>query len=135
MKTLGERIKARRQELKLSQRALASILGIAHVSISQWERNESTPKGENLMALAKTLHCEPSWLFEEQGNLPISASELPEAPIKLSDLQKTLLDLFDELPDSEQEELVESLREKKQYYDQLFEQLAKKRIRINRQSR
>lgn len=129
MKTLGVRIRERRKEMKLSQRALASLLGIAHVSVSQWERDETAPSGENLMALSKALHCEPAWLFGGQGDDPLSASALPEPPSLLSSRQKLLLDLFEDLPDTEQEDLLDALREKKQYYDQLFEQLAKKRVR------
>lgn len=129
MKTLGQRIKARRNELKLSQRNLASTLEIAHVSVSQWERDETRPNGDNLMGLARALSCEPSWLLEYSGDTPVAADKLPEPVPVLSSRQKTLLHLFEELPDTEQDKLLETLQEKKQYYDKLFEQLARRRIK------
>ena len=43
-KTIGERIKARRRELGLTQVALAKHLGIAHVTVVRWERGERHPR-------------------------------------------------------------------------------------------
>lgn len=53
--SVGERIRARRKELRLTQKDLASKVGVSHVSISQWEKDETAPRGDNLLALAKAL--------------------------------------------------------------------------------
>lgn len=55
MEKLGEKIKRRRKELKLSQKELASLVGVSHVSISQWESDTNAPKTENFMNLANAL--------------------------------------------------------------------------------
>ncbi|MCT7004540.1 helix-turn-helix domain-containing protein, partial [Salmonella enterica subsp. enterica serovar Carrau] len=39
--TIGERIRARRKALKLTQKSLAKALKLSDVSISQWERDDS----------------------------------------------------------------------------------------------
>ncbi|WP_139156488.1 helix-turn-helix domain-containing protein, partial [Enterobacter hormaechei] len=57
----GERIRARRKDLKLTQRALAKLVNVAHVTISQWETGDSEPGGKNLFALSNALQCSPTW--------------------------------------------------------------------------
>jgi SOS-response transcriptional repressor LexA len=53
--SVGERIRARRKELRLTQKDLSAKVGVSHVSISQWEKDETSPRGENLLALARAL--------------------------------------------------------------------------------
>lgn len=64
---LGTRIKERRKELGLTQDGLArKMKGVDRASISQWENDLFTPKGENLHNLAKALDCEIAWLIGEK---------------------------------------------------------------------
>lgn len=71
--TVGERIQALRKSKKLSQVSLAKIVGVSNVAISQWERSETEPKGENLMSLASALGCSPSHLhYGEAGDGNVS---------------------------------------------------------------
>ena len=54
----------------------------------------------------------------------------PVRPTKGGDTNprhKVLLELFDGIPGKEQDELVRSLTEKKQYYDTVIEELVKRR--------
>ncbi|MDE1488912.1 LexA family transcriptional regulator [Xenorhabdus bovienii] len=53
--TIGERIRLRRKELKLTQRELGKHVGVSHVAISQWEKEDTEPKGDNLLSLASAL--------------------------------------------------------------------------------
>lgn len=55
MDSLGNKIRAKRKEQKLTQQAVATALGISRVSVTQWELNETSPTVENLTALAKLL--------------------------------------------------------------------------------
>lgn len=66
MKDISHRIKSQRKELKLSQKKLADLVGVTTSAISQWEREETTPKGENLMGLASALGCSVEWLAGER---------------------------------------------------------------------
>lgn len=68
MNTLGRRLLTQRKELQLTQKALASKVGVSHVTISQWEKGETTPKGENLLSLGKSLGLSPDWLLTGEGN-------------------------------------------------------------------
>lgn len=61
--TVGERIHALRKSKKMSQVILAKKVGVSNAAISQWERSETEPKGDNLMSLAAALECSPSHLL------------------------------------------------------------------------
>nr|WP_309099101.1 helix-turn-helix domain-containing protein [Fredinandcohnia onubensis] len=50
--TLGERIKKKRKDLKLTQKELAKLLGIDHTTISKWESNIYEPDTDTLQRLA-----------------------------------------------------------------------------------
>ncbi|MEI9697332.1 LexA family transcriptional regulator [Moellerella wisconsensis] len=62
--TIGERIKLRRKELKLTQKSLSIKAGVSHVAISQWERDETEPSGTNLLSLAGALGCPPEFILK-----------------------------------------------------------------------
>jgi phage repressor protein C with HTH and peptisase S24 domain len=62
MKDISHKIKAKRKELRLSQRELADLVGVTTSAISQWEREETTPKGDNLIKLAESFSCSIEWL-------------------------------------------------------------------------
>ncbi|MBW3514939.1 helix-turn-helix transcriptional regulator [Shewanella sp. NKUCC01_JLK] len=60
---IGDRIRRRRKELKLTQKNIADALQITPSSITQWELGMNTPKGKNLINLSKTLDCTAEWLL------------------------------------------------------------------------
>ena len=66
--TLGDRIRSRRKELKLTQKELATALkGVSHVAVSQWESNTTKPNSENILDLSTVLQCDISWLLRGTG--------------------------------------------------------------------
>ncbi|MDE9484008.1 LexA family protein [Xenorhabdus bovienii] len=71
--TIGERIRLRRKELKLTQRELGKFVGVSHVAISQWEKEDTEPKGDNLLALASALGCSAEYVlkgeFDDNSNV------------------------------------------------------------------
>lgn len=83
MTTLHERIRAQRKLAGLTQVELAKTVGVARVSLTQWENGDTSPKGENLLKLAKALNTSPDWLVTGKGDpsTGISAPELEPAPI------------------------------------------------------
>jgi transcriptional regulator with XRE-family HTH domain len=127
--TLGQRALARRKELKLTQRDVAKAAGVAHVTISQWERDETTPSGKRLFSLSQALHCPPAWLLYGEGEaLPPAASEIKKRPELEGRLQE-LVDLFESLPLSEQEAQLNELRARVENNNRLFEELLQARKR------
>lgn len=61
---MGERIKAKRVELGMSQSALAEKVGISRVQVSNLERGESqSMRGRTAMAMAQALGITMDYLF------------------------------------------------------------------------
>ncbi|BDI40983.1 helix-turn-helix domain-containing protein [Escherichia coli] len=126
-KTLGQRALARRKELRLTQREVARLAGVAHVTISQWERDETQPVGKRLFALADALKCSPTWLmFGDEDKTPLPAQEL-HVENELTPSHKELIELFDALPSSEQEALLSEMRARVENFNRLFEEMLKAR--------
>ena len=63
MTTVGHRIDTRRKELKLTQTAVAAMIGVSSASLTYWERDEIEPKNKNMAALARALDCAPDYLL------------------------------------------------------------------------
>lgn len=53
---VANRLVALRRERGLSQEALAAQLGVSRQAVSKWERAESSPDTDNLIALARLYH-------------------------------------------------------------------------------
>ncbi|WP_018693555.1 LexA family protein [Algicola sagamiensis] len=68
MKTLGQRIRERRKDKKLTQKQVGTYIGVSSVSVTQWEKDETSPRGENLYALCRVLDCNPEWLLHGKGS-------------------------------------------------------------------
>lgn len=64
--SLGENIRNRRQELKLSQEYVADQLGISRQAVSKWETGQSEPTAGNLTELAAILGISLSELVDPQ---------------------------------------------------------------------
>lgn len=62
---LGERIKYRREELKLSRGELAERLGVSPSAVSNYENGLSFPKEDVMLRLFDSLETEPNALFRD----------------------------------------------------------------------
>lgn len=80
MKTLGQRIRERRKEKKLTQAAVGKFVGVSSVSVTQWEKDETAPRGSNLISLAKVLKCKPNWLLTGEGEPDSESSNVEAGP-------------------------------------------------------
>lgn len=62
-KTIGERIKEKREEMGLNQKELAKQLNITPSAVNQYEKGEKTPSTEKLVKLAKILGVSSDYLL------------------------------------------------------------------------
>ncbi|HBS1864235.1 helix-turn-helix domain-containing protein [Klebsiella pneumoniae] len=125
--TPGDRIKNRRKELNLTQREVAKLAQVSHVSISKWESSDNEPRGQNLFQLSKALRCSPTWiLFGDENHQP-TIPESNEEALKLDDLESELITLFRSLPESEKERHIADLRGKVDDFNRLFYELLQAR--------
>lgn len=63
---LGENIRKRREELRLSQGYVAEQLGVSRQAVSKWEAGQSEPTAGNLVQLAEVFGISLSELVEPQ---------------------------------------------------------------------
>lgn len=68
IKTLGSRLSQVRLENNYKTKiSLAKMLGVSHVTVSAWEKNEYKPDGENLANLLDLLGTTKDWLYHGKG--------------------------------------------------------------------
>lgn len=76
--SFGERLKARRGELKLSRGELAERLGVSASAVSNYENGLSFPKEEVMLRLFDSLETEPNTLFQDSFRSSGGAMSGPE---------------------------------------------------------
>lgn len=82
MALLGERIRERRQELKLTQTELAQKTGLGQSSINRLENGDTPdPRASTLNTLSAALGVTPEWL-QGLGDCGFSRSSRPCAPLR-----------------------------------------------------
>ncbi|OFX00705.1 MAG: hypothetical protein A3E78_11140 [Alphaproteobacteria bacterium RIFCSPHIGHO2_12_FULL_63_12] len=59
---IGDRIKSARKALKISQEALAEIVGLSQSAVGNWESGINAPRRETIKDLAMALNVTPEWL-------------------------------------------------------------------------
>ena len=64
-RSLGEVLKRRRTECKMTQEFVAEALGVSRQAVSKWESGASDPSTANLIALAKLFGATPEELRKE----------------------------------------------------------------------
>lgn len=58
----GERIRAARIDLGLSQRELATRMGLSRPTVASWESEETSPDLADVPRLSRALRVSPAWL-------------------------------------------------------------------------
>ncbi|HGJ5877091.1 MAG TPA: helix-turn-helix domain-containing protein [Arsenophonus sp.] len=127
MKSIGQRIRLRRKELELTQKQLGKKVGVSHVAISQWEKEETEPNGDNLLSLADALMCTPEYII--RGTTTTRSNRDQNNNYKYSRLTKTeenLLDMFNALTQEEQRNYLEEIAETRANLEQIYKEMKEK---------
>lgn len=61
--SFGDRVRARRNQLGLTQDQVSRLVSVSRVAITKWENGTTQPEGENLYSLSKALNCDIEWLL------------------------------------------------------------------------
>ena len=108
MKSIGERIRDRRKELRLTQNDIKSACGISSGALSEIENGNRTPSIIIFHSLSEVLNCSMDWLATGKNpDAKILSSSVSE-DIE-TDMECKLLNGFRELPPDEKDELLEIL--------------------------
>lgn len=97
---IGQRIKERRKELKITQTQIQQKTSISSGNLSCIENGKYLPSSIALMELSQILNCSVDWILT--GRTPISGSSET-----LDSNEQKLLRGFRELPAEDQDELIE----------------------------
>ena len=92
--SLGNRIKQRRQDLKLSQEYLADQLGISRQAVSKWESNQSRPNTQNLIDLAEILKVDLETLTNQVDKHANNQQQSEEPRVSISFAKRILFIVF-----------------------------------------
>ena len=87
----GQLIRKKRKAFDLTQEKLAEIIGVTTGAIGQFERGETMPNSENLIALIRYLHLNPQEEFFEATQSGPACIELCTIFSQPSNSQKGLL--------------------------------------------
>ncbi len=79
--SIGDRIKQRRKELKLTQPKLAEIVGVSKGTIGNYESNLCSPNEKVLFKLFSALECDANFLYQDN----IAPTKNRETQITASD--------------------------------------------------
>ena len=74
--TFGEKLQALRQKAGMSQDALAEKLNVSRQAVSRWERDETMPETDKVVALADLFGVTTDYLLRQQSE-PEAKQELP----------------------------------------------------------
>ena len=73
--TLTIRLIKTRREKRLSQQALADLIGVSRSALAQWETDMSRPSLDNLRKIAEVLDVSFEWLATGRGNQYITTND------------------------------------------------------------
>ena len=118
---IGERIKALRIQKGLSQGQVAKLCGWSGASrLANYESGARNVGADDAMALAKILGTTPSeLLFGDRG----------DEGKWLTDKQRSMLDLFKQLPDAEQDRMIDLFQVRLKEIDEYVEKYLRGRFK------
>jgi len=101
-KTIGEKVKFRRQDIGMSQERLAEILGVSYQQVQRYENGKNKLNVENIQLIAEALSVPVSFFFSSE--IPQVAAE-PATSFASSE-EKTLLKHFRDISAKSDKQLV-----------------------------
>ena len=105
---MAQRIKALRQEKGLTLEQVADVVGVGKSTVRKWETGMiANMKRDKIALLAKALGTTPAYLmgWKENEEKKDSLTEL-----ELSEGEKALLDLFNRVPEDQQQLVLQMIR-------------------------
>ncbi|MCW7549228.1 helix-turn-helix domain-containing protein [Photorhabdus sp. APURE] len=107
----------------ISKADMARIAGVSPQAVNNWFNRGDIGK-RSAQKLAQYVGVSVDWILgDNEANGP--SDNVQERP--LSQQEKILLELFNELPASEADKFIKALEDKKRYYDTLLDELLHKR--------
>ena len=106
---MAQRIKALRQEKGLTLEQVAEVVGVGKSTVRKWETGMiANMRRDKIADLAKALGTTPAYLmgWEEEDTKQENSPSEPQ----LSEGEKVLLDLFNKVPEDQQQLVLQMIR-------------------------
>jgi SOS-response transcriptional repressor LexA len=84
--TIGDRIRAARDNKELDQSTLADKAGVVTRTLQRWEKGEQVPDGVSITKIARATGVQPTWLLTGEGEM----YPLPSRPENVYSLPMTV---------------------------------------------
>lgn len=121
-----ERLIRALEEAGISQSELGRRVGVNSQSVSGWCNAGIIPRKEKLALLPEALGKPLYWFFMSDAEEKW-IKEIAESKTVLNDKQQRLLDVFDQLPESEQDRFITLANERLEELDKFMAEFQKRR--------
>ena len=109
MQEINEILKQRRLELGLTMLDVAKSVGVSEGTVSRWESGDiANMRRDKIAALAKTLNISPAVIMGWE--------QIEEKPAKISDSEKKILEIYNNLSDDGKKYIMQQLNMAAQVY-------------------
>ncbi|EET9015826.1 helix-turn-helix domain-containing protein [Escherichia coli] len=115
------------QELNINQSELGRRLGVKPQSVQGWLKGVM-PRMDKLEKLAELSQHPVHWFFMEEGTLgdKMAVSSNNNQP-QLTEQQRKIISLLDELPQSDAEQIIRDMEQKRDFYKRKLEELLRQK--------
>ena len=107
IESCGKRIDEALTIRNMKQAELCKLANVPKSSLSLYIKEAYEPKQDKIYAMAKVLNVSDMWLMGY--DVPMK-TESPSIPRELTENEKTMLDLFRLIPESQQKILIQMIR-------------------------
>lgn len=122
---MGEKLKTEAERLGLKPLQVAAFFGVKAPSVYDWYHHGRIHK-RHYLRLVELSGKPLSWWLDLPAT-PLMAAEHQPNYADPDPRPRILLELFEGLPTKEQDELIQTLTQKKQHYDAVIEELLARR--------
>ncbi len=99
---IGEKIKRRRKELRISQEELAERIGVTYQQVQRYENGMNRLNVENIQIIANTLNVPVSYFFEDVRKDVVAEESTPYLPVD----ESKLLNYFRKIREKNSQDIV-----------------------------
>ncbi len=110
MEKFNDRLKQLREEVDISMNELAKSIGVSNAAICKWEQGIAEPKVTYLIKLSEYFDCTIDYLIGKTNEFQFSSQNENAQPLKLSEKEKSLIEMYRELTPNLKELLIKTVK-------------------------
>lgn len=104
--TISDRVFAKLDELKMSQKTFSCLTGIPQSTISDWRKKKTNPNSDKILIICKVLGVSPEWLLSGIETVGNRSNPQEWYAVDASTDTGHLISMFNKLDQKKQERLM-----------------------------